>query len=148
MAPLPFLFDENVADPVGTVLTERGHEVVLVRDNLGRKSPDQLLAVAADRHGLIIVTHDKDLRRFSRLLPEGSRRRFRAGAGAILLACPEPDAARRIGEMFDVIEFHHERARRAGGRLYMRITKTGFNVSDPLPAGGEAEERPDDDLAP
>lgn len=148
MAPLPFLLDENVADQVGTVLTEFGHDVVLVRDSLGRRSPDQLLAVAADRHGLIIVTHDKDLRRFSRLLPEGSRRRFRAGAGALLLACPEPDAARRIREMIDVIEFHHERARRAGGRLYMRITKTGFNVSDPLPDDGEARGPADEDSEP
>lgn len=145
MAPLPFLLDENVADSVGAGLTDLGHEVTLVREGLGRKSPDQLLAVVADQFGLIVVSHDKDLRRFSRLLPEGSRRRFREGAGVIHLACPETEAAELMRLMIDVIEFHHERARRAGGRLHMRITKTGFTVSEPRPLEDTAEGTEDQD---
>ena len=147
MARLPFLLDENVADSVARVLAELGHDVTLVRDSLGRKSPDQLLAVVADQFGLIVVTHDKDLRRFSRLLPEGSRRYFREGAGVIHLACDEVIAANRMREEIDVVEFHHERARRSGGRLHMRITKTGVSVSDPRPIGRATEDRSDDALA-
>lgn len=72
MARLPSLIDENVDDRVGQVLGELGHEVTLVRDGLGRGTPDQVLAIVADQRGLIVVTHDRDLKRFSRLVPEGS----------------------------------------------------------------------------
>lgn len=61
----------------------------------------------------------------------------------ILLACPEPLAAQRIREEIDAIEFHHERSRRAGGRLHLRITRTSVTAVSTTAAGSAAS--PSDD---
>jgi predicted nuclease of predicted toxin-antitoxin system len=65
------LIDQNVPDSVARFLEERCHQVLLVRETLGRASPDQLIAVTAALQGVVVVTFDKDFRRFQRLLPDG-----------------------------------------------------------------------------
>jgi predicted nuclease of predicted toxin-antitoxin system len=105
-----FLIDENVDDLVGRYLSERGHEVLYARTSLGSMSPDQLIAFTAETRGLVVVTHDKDFRRFSQLLPVGFQRRFARVAGRISLNVKEPRAVQRIREEIEAIEFHYAQA--------------------------------------
>ena len=138
MARMHLLIDQNTADSVGDFFAERGHRVWLVRQFLGRMSPDQLIAFTAEDQGLIAVTHDKDFRRFSQLLPVGSRNEFTAGAGRISLALKEPRAIPRLQEEIEIIEAYFDRAQREGKRLFVRITET--NVSFQL-SGGRVRRR-------
>jgi hypothetical protein len=127
------LVDVNVDARVGAYFTSRGHQVAYVRDLLGSASIDEAIAFTSVRHGLIVVTHDRDFRRFSRPLPAGSRRRVRTGGGRILLLVPESEAVSRIAELIDVIEFFHERCQERGSRTLVEITPTGCMLRDREP---------------
>ena len=127
------LVDVNVDVRVGALFASRGHQVEYVRDRLGQASLDEAIAFAAVRHGLIVVTHDRDFRRFARLLPAGSRRQARAGSGRILLLVPEPDAVSRVADLLDVIEFFHARCLARGHRTLVEITPTGCMLRDREP---------------
>lgn len=118
------LIDQNIPDSVGTFFEERGHDVSLVREVLGRASPDQLIAVTAELQGVIVVTLDKDFTRFKQLLPEGSRNRFASGTGTIRLAVRESRLVARPRDEIDTIEGYAERALREGKRIHVRLTET------------------------
>ena len=122
------LVDQNVPDSVAQFLVERGHEVLLVREALGRSSPDQLIAQAAALQGIIVVTFDKDFRRFQRLLPEGQRTAFAAGAGVIHLAIKESRGVARLRDEIETIELYAARAEREGKHLRIRLTETTIQL--------------------
>ncbi|MEA2584902.1 MAG: hypothetical protein QOF33_2987 [Thermomicrobiales bacterium] len=124
-----FLIDENVDDLVGRYLADRGHEVHYARSSLGSMSPDQLIAFTAETRGLVVVTHDKDFRRFSQLPPVGFQRKFARGAGRISLSVKEPRAVQRVREEIEAIEFHYAQALRRGQRLLVVIGDTGIQVT-------------------
>lgn len=124
------LIDQNVPDAVARCLRQRGHEVMLVRELLGRSSPDQLIAITADFEGIIVVTMDKDFTRFRTLIPEGSLGRFKAGSGAIRIATDEAIAAARLENQMDIIEFYFDRATRQGKRMHIRVTTTTIQLGD------------------
>jgi predicted nuclease of predicted toxin-antitoxin system len=73
---LRLLIDQNVPDSVAQHLKERGHEIELVRESLGRASVDQLIAVTAALEGIIVVTFDKDFERLKRLLSKSGVQPF------------------------------------------------------------------------
>lgn len=108
------LIDQNVPDSVARFLAERGHDVLLVRETLGRSSPDQLIALTAAFEGIIVVTFDKDFRRFQRLLPEVQRTAFASGAGFIHLAMKESRGVHRLRDEIETIELYAARAERDG----------------------------------
>ncbi len=56
------LIDENVPERVAEVLAARGHAVMHSRSVFATHAPDELLALGAAIEGLVIVTHDKDLK--------------------------------------------------------------------------------------
>ncbi|MDP9365836.1 MAG: DUF5615 family PIN-like protein [Chloroflexota bacterium] len=125
------LMDENVDEhSVRTFFEGRGYEVRAVSEVLGKSSPDQLIAFTAGTHGLVVVTHDPDFRRFTQLLPAGTRRTYRRGAGRIILAVDETEAASRLAEVIDLIEMYYERSVRLRKRLYVRVTKTSVEYND------------------
>jgi len=117
-----FLLDENIPDQLARFFRERGFEVLLVRESFATGTPDQLLAFAAETDGLIIVTNDKDFRRLRQLLPQGHMRRITNGSGYILLAGKIPQAASRLAQEWELIEFEHVRSTRDGRRFIVRIT--------------------------
>jgi hypothetical protein len=119
-----FLIDQNVPDSVAKYLAERGHEVQLVRETLGRAAPDQLIAHVAAFQGIIVVTFDKDFRRFRQLLPEGTRGAFASGAGFISLAMKETRAVARLRDEIETIELYATRAEREGKHVRIRLTET------------------------
>lgn len=128
-----FLIDENVDEAIRPLLESWGHEVMLAREVLGAMAPDHLLAILADEHGLVVVTHDKDFKRFRTLLPTGTRRQTEQTGGRIHLTISEQDAVARVAELRDIIEFQHDRARRFGHRFMLTITSTSYNVQDKEP---------------
>jgi hypothetical protein len=137
------LLDENVDQiGVGSFFTARGHTVFRVTDILGSMSPDQLIAFTAGTEGLVVVTHDRDFRRFTQLLPAGLRGRYRHGSGRIILAVRETEAVARLEEVIDLIEMYYERSIRQQKRLYVRITKIGVEYNDQEPDLPARDEEP------
>ena len=55
-----FLLDNDVPDVIARVLLEAGHEVLLLRDVLSKKSPDEAVLDYAATNGLILVTCNRD----------------------------------------------------------------------------------------
>jgi hypothetical protein len=125
---LRLLIDQNVPDSVARFLTERGHDVQLVRYTLGRASPDQLIALTAAFQGIIMVTFDKDFRRFQQLLPQGNRGAFVAGAGFIHLAMKETRGVNRLQDEIETIELYAARAEREGKHVRIRLTETTIQL--------------------
>jgi predicted nuclease of predicted toxin-antitoxin system len=117
---LRFFLDEGVADSVGKFLTERGHEVIYLRDSIATGSPDPLVCVAAQANDAILVAHDADMK--------GLAKRYGAGQGRfkylslIKLSCPEPRAADRMKEAITLIEHEWQISQtKAARRLYVEI---------------------------
>jgi hypothetical protein len=133
------LIDQNVPDSVAQFFRERGHEVSLVRETLGRAAPDQLIAVTAELQGVIVVSFDKDFRRFQKLVPEGHRKGFVAGAGLIHLAVKETRGVARLRDEIAMIEFYAARAAREGKLVRIRLTETTIQLAM---AGGRVRQRP------
>ncbi len=53
------------------MLSEAGHEVILLREQLAPDSPDPLVAAVSEMNGAVLVSLDSDLKR---LAPPGSYR--------------------------------------------------------------------------
>jgi hypothetical protein len=51
--------DENVPDPVGTILREAGHDVALAHDEELTDAPNDQLLIAAAGEGRVLVTFDR-----------------------------------------------------------------------------------------
>lgn len=134
------LVDQNVPDSVAKFFRVRGHEVLLVREVLGRSAPDQLIAAMAELQGVIVVTFDRDFSRFRTLLPEGQRSGFVAGAGFLHLAMREPRGVARLTEEIETIESYASRAARHGKVVRIRLTETTIQLAV---SGGRARQPPE-----
>jgi hypothetical protein len=121
-----FLLDENVSNSVIDILEARGHEVLLARDVFAAGTPDRMLAVLTAHESLVVVTHDRDFRAISKLLPEETRSRFRRGAGRIQLAVPEVDAKTHLERRLPLIELQYELCLQEETPLLAVIQKTGI----------------------
>jgi hypothetical protein len=127
-SPVRFLVDENVPAGVTAFLRERGHDVLPVGEYLAKGSPDQLLTIAAEMEGLVIITFDRDFKRLVKQLPHGSRGRFERSAGRISLSLPEPQALERTRAVIESVEFHYRQAHRSGNRFVIQISATSMTV--------------------
>lgn len=128
------LTDQNVPEDVVNVFRTHGHHVLLSREVFRQDSPDPLIALGGAIEGLIIVTHDKDFKRLSKLLPQGFKglegsRHY----GRIQLACDELIAADRVDELMSIIEAHYDSASRRRKRLMLQISETGCISIDNAP---------------
>lgn len=126
--PIRFLIDENVPAGVGAFLRDRGHDVFPVGAYLAKGSPDQLLTVAAELEGMVVITFDRDFKQLVRQLPRGSRGRFERGTGRISLALEEPQALSRIWDLIETIEFLYRQANRSGNRFVLQVSATSMTV--------------------
>lgn len=129
------LIDQNVAQDVVDFLIERGHDVHLSRDVFQPDSPDRLLAIGASLEGLIVVSHDRDFRRFSDLFPQGYRTKARTQTGRIVIGVEPPKALARFEAMIDLIEMQYPFAVSRHIRFMVNISSSGLNFIDnaPLP---------------
>jgi len=101
---------------VGRVLTDAGHEVILLRQQLAPNSPDPLVAAISEMNGAVLVSHDGD---FKNLAPRAGvgRRRF-AKLSRVALNCSEPKAAERMRVAMSLIEHEWQVSQ---GRLDKRM---------------------------
>lgn len=99
--------DHNVPDSVARAFVQRGHEVVLLRDELPSDSPDELVATVSEQLGAVLVSCDTDFRRIAPRIPRGQRARFRR-LSRISLECSGPRAARRVETAMSLIEHEFE----------------------------------------
>lgn len=120
------LIDQNVPDSIAQFLRERGHDVALVRDTLGRAAPDQLIELTAAREGLIVVTLDKDFHRFRKQIHNERQQPFWAGAGLIHISMRETLALPRLIDEVDMIEAYAARAVRGGKFLRVLLRESGI----------------------
>lgn len=127
--PIRFLLDENVQASAGEFLANHGFEVLSSRDLLFESAPDMLLMTAALFEGLVVITHDKDFRRLSRLIPHGHKGRFERQSGRILLQVPETKVTHYLEQFLPEIEFHYRLAVERKQRLLMTISQTGCHVT-------------------
>jgi predicted nuclease of predicted toxin-antitoxin system len=128
VAPLRFLLDRNVQDAVREFLVGLGYEVVRVRDTTGAGAPDSVIAFIANSQGLVLITHDKHFRRFSRLLTGEQRRLFEAGAGQIILRVRESRSVERLEAEWRHILHHYADAQANGRRFHFVLGETGFQI--------------------
>lgn len=101
---LAFLTDNNVPDSTGDALMGLGHHVVRQRDVMATNETDPVVATAAIKYSLILLSWDKDFNHQKFQSP----RYF--GLSRIGMSCPEPEGAKRIKEVGDLIEFAFARA--------------------------------------
>ncbi len=124
------LLDQNVPQAVADIFSDRGHEVLYSRDVLQQDSPDSLIAITAAVEGLIVVSIDKDFKRYTELFPQGFQIPPRRMTGRIAINVDETRAAKRIADIVDVIEFQFLRAKARGIRLLVVVSATGVSVTD------------------
>ena len=126
--PIRFLFDENVRTDVIEIFRRRGHEIIHSREVLANSAPDQLLALFGKYESLVIVTHDKDFRKYRKMLPEHERSRFTAGAGRLQLEVKYEHSSRRVEEEIENIEHHYFQAQKRKTPFIMSIQDVNIKV--------------------
>lgn len=127
--PIRFLIDENVQASAGRLLAARGYEVRYSRDLLFASAPDMLLMTTALFEGFVVVTHDRDFRRLSKLIPHVYKTRAQRQWGRISLQVPETQAARYLELFLPEIEFLYHMATERHDRFLMTITRSGYQVT-------------------
>lgn len=125
-----FLIDQNVDDVVEEHLSRAGFQCFKVREIAAANAPDQLIAFVAETEGLVIITHDRDYRVLSRLIPAGFRHKVREGAGVVHLTVKESQALNRLLECIAYIEFAYEDCKKRRIRMHLRITNSGITLTD------------------
>jgi predicted nuclease of predicted toxin-antitoxin system len=133
------LIDQNVPDSVAQLFRARSHEVLLVRETLGREAPDQLIAPTAAREGLVIVTLDKDFRRFRKQAHTERQHPFLIGAGLLHIAMKETLGLARLNEEMVMIEAYALRAVTHGKFLRILLREAGIEFAL---EGGRVIRRP------
>lgn len=116
------LLDAGVPDSVGGVLREFGHMVILHREVLGEKSPDDVVCAAAIHNRAILVAIDRDMTQMAKrygVTPRG--RRFDT-LNLIRLCCRESQTAVRLRQGMSLIEheWNYADAKRAR-RLWVDV---------------------------
>ena len=125
------LIDQNLQEDVAEVFRKRGHDVIYSRDILLLNSPDALIAIAGAFQDLIVVTHDRDFRRFTALFPQGFRQKARSTTGRIVVGLKNPvHSPSRIEDVIEEIEFLYLRARAKQKRLLLMIIETNITSID------------------
>lgn len=124
-----FLMDEDADARVGEFLCSRGHNVEFSRDTLGQRTPDHLVAAAADQAGAIVVTRNyRHYRALIRRAEAGNTPRF-PRAGLICFRCDDTSAVRRLQDLIGVIESEYEQVQLLPDpRLIVEITETTLQV--------------------
>jgi predicted nuclease of predicted toxin-antitoxin system len=118
---LRFLTDNNVPDPVGDWLRDRGHDVERVRDVMADNTPDAIVAGAAIRSERILISWDKDF----------NAQRFKTPRFAplqrIAFACEEQLGVPRLETLIDRLEYECVRSS-SDDPILIRIGPDKFTI--------------------
>lgn len=120
--------DNDVPDSVADMLRERGHITERVRDLFPTDTPDPVIAAYADSRSAIVVTCDKDYKRWIQRQPDLNQQRYRR-AGRINLECPQAQARRRLEQFMETVEFEYDLAQtRRDKRCIFEITSSYMRI--------------------
>lgn len=123
-----FLIDENAPMDLVYFLRDRGHEAEYVGEAFAKASPDGLLLSAAEIHGYIVITFDKDFKRLLRQVPAGQKTAVEKMAGRISFSCTETQCLPRLTELIDHVENSYQYATSRGKRFVMQISQTSITM--------------------
>jgi predicted nuclease of predicted toxin-antitoxin system len=130
---LRLLLDAGVPDSIGDVFKSHGYHVILHRDVLGEKVPDEVVCAIALRNDAAFVAIDGDVNRLAKrygVTPKGDR--F-ADLSVIHLCCNEVLAPKRLEQCMSLIKHEWEfTIAHPKRRMWIDIHATG---SDPIGRG-------------
>lgn|SRR6476661_10959356 len=92
-------------------------------------SPDELVVLYGSYEHLIVVTYDRDFRKFRQLLPEHERNRFSKHVGRLQLEVGYEKSPVRVREEMANIEHFVSQARERGKPFLMSIQDSGIKVT-------------------
>ena len=128
MASMRLLIDECVRRKVADIFSARGHQVYFAIQELGQSTPDALVAQAADRSQLIMVT--TNYKHFKGLIsrrPPDNRVQFRHAGLISFERCSDSKTDSRLQQTMESIEFEYEQAqKRNDKRLIVGIFPDEF----------------------
>lgn len=105
---MKFVLDEMVPDGIAEFLRHRKHEVLLVREALGRETSDQDVAAFANAERAVLITWNKKHYTFlTERRPPEAPNRYPHTSG-IVFVCPEAKARKRLEALLDLIEAEYE----------------------------------------
>ena len=125
---IPFFMDNCVADSVGKLLRNAGHDVAFLRDHLPADTKDPIVAMTCAMNARVLVTHDKDFKEISKKL--AISKKSSGQLHRVFFRCSEPNAAARMKEALSVIESEWARTKASGGKLQMvvEITEVAIRI--------------------
>jgi predicted nuclease of predicted toxin-antitoxin system len=123
-----FLIDENAPIDLVYFLRDRGHEAEYVGEAFAKSSPHGLLLSAAEIHGYIVITFDKDFKRLLRQVPAGRKTVVEKMAGRISFSCRESQCLPRLRELIDHVEQSYEFATSRWKRFVIQISQTSVTM--------------------
>jgi predicted nuclease of predicted toxin-antitoxin system len=91
---LRFLIDQCVPDGVGKHLRDSGHDVLLLREVLDTRAPDQVVAAQAVHDDRILVSVDSDFKKMRNRLSINAQR-FKTMA-IVMFTCGQVAASSRV----------------------------------------------------
>lgn len=126
---IDFLLDNNVPESVGRWLDNEGtHTVVRVREQLMHDATDDQIAAMADENDLVIITWDRDFRRY---LPQVLQAQPGGVSGGVVrIRTREENAATRVADTLDLVEFHFGDARARNVRLRLDLGQDYATLHD------------------
>lgn len=127
---ITFFFDENVSHRLKEFLESKGHTVVLATDYLASGTPDQIVASVAVQSPMVLVTHDRDFRRFRSLLSEGGQSWIAKGSGKLQLSVHQTEAVEKVSRHLDVIEFYYRQCLLKEESFYVEIKPTVLRFNE------------------
>lgn len=97
-----------------------GHEVSLSKIECGQEATDPVVATAAMERELILVSHDRDMKRVQRFVSPKDRARF-PKLCRLMLQIPEPLAAQRLLAMMPLVEVEFNLASKSNCAMLVHI---------------------------
>ncbi|MBV9841376.1 MAG: DUF5615 family PIN-like protein [Sphingomonadaceae bacterium] len=102
-----FFTDQNVPESVPRALEYAGYDVVRLRERIGTRSPDTLVAAVAEANSAVLVTWDSDFKSIAQRHGIGQRR-FRKLSLLRFEKCRESRGAERLERALSLIEHEWE----------------------------------------
>ena len=122
------LIDENVPKSVAEYFASRGHSVQYVQDLFPAATPDPVIAQIGDKLSAIVVTWNRDFRKFVSRIPAGNRGTFRR-LGRISFQCREPRGVPLLEHWIETVEFHYAQClERRDFRMIVQIQESRFKA--------------------
>lgn len=97
------MLDAGVPDSVGKIFSDAGYEVILHRDVLPDRTPDEIVCITAVESAAVLVAIDHDMKQLARqygVTPSGDKHKT---LNIIRVCCNEVSAAARVGQALPLI---------------------------------------------